>query len=99
MNRKVKVAVIDPGGVFKDWPKLHKVDMVTTDIASMDADTLNYWLSKFVQEVVNSKGERYPARTVYGIVCGLRRHFIEAVGSEVLNPFDAGEKRYVSLYF
>ena len=62
----------------------------------MDADTLNYWLSKFVQEVANSKGERYPARTVYGIVCGLRRHLTEAVG---LNPLDAGDKRYVSLYF
>ena len=51
-----------------------------------------------MQEVANSKGERYPARTVYGIVCGLRRHLIEAVGSEALNPLDAGDK-YVSLYF
>ena len=41
---------------------------VTTDITSMDADTLNYWLSKFVLEVANSAGKRYLARTIYDLV-------------------------------
>lgn len=58
MSRVVKVPVIDSGGVFKDWTNLHKVDTVTTDITSMDADTLNYWLSKFLLEVANSEGKR-----------------------------------------
>ena len=34
----------------------------------------NYWLAKFIQEVANKKGGRYPPRTLYGVVCGLKRH-------------------------
>ena len=57
MSHVVQVPVIDSGGVFKDWTDLHKVDTVTTDITSIDTDTLNYWLSKFVLEVANSEGK------------------------------------------
>ena len=52
----MQVPVIDSGGVFEDWTNLRKVNTVTTDITSMNADTLNYWLSKFVMEVANSEG-------------------------------------------
>ena len=38
------------GGVFKEY-ELHKVQPLTRPITEMDALTLNYWLSKFVQEV------------------------------------------------
>ena len=59
MSRVVQVPVIDSGGVFKDWTNsgLHKVDAVTTDITSKDADTLNYWFSKFVMECSKQRGE------------------------------------------
>ena len=33
----------------------------------MDAVSLNFWLAKFVQEVANKNGGRYPGRTLYGI--------------------------------
>ena len=59
----------------------------------MDANALNYWLSKFVQEVANSERKVYPARTLYGIICGIRKHFEVTVGSEALNPLDAPDKR------
>ena len=61
----------------------------------MDANALNYWLSKFDQEVANtnSEGKVYPARTLCGIICGIRRHLEETVGSEALNPLDASDKR------
>ena len=42
----------------------------------MDANTLNYWLSKFVQEDANSEGK------VYEIYCGIRRHLEETAGRE-----------------
>ena len=71
MDRVMQVPVIDSGGVFQDWANLHKVDTVTSEITSMDADTLNYWLSKFVMEEANSEGKRYPARTIYDLICGL----------------------------
>ena len=63
------------------------------DLADMDANALNYWLSKFVREVANSEGKVYPARTLYGIICGIRRHLEETVGSEAINPLDASDKR------
>ena len=63
INRKVKVPVLDAGGAFKDYGDLCKVQLFSTDLANMHANTLNYWLSKFVQEVANSEGKVYPARS------------------------------------
>ena len=37
---------------------------MSTDLANMDANALNYRLSKFIQEVANSEGKVYPARTL-----------------------------------
>ena len=59
--------------LFKDY-ELHKVNPVDCEIEDMDAITLNYWLTKFVMEVAKDSGERYPPRTVHGILCGLKRH-------------------------
>ena len=84
INRRVKVPVLDAGCAFKDYGDLSKVQSLSTDLANMDANALNYWLSKFVQEVGNSEGKVYPARTHYEIVCGIRRHLEETVGSEAL---------------
>ena len=50
--RTIKVPVLDPGGLFKDYD-LHKVATVSTGIEEMDAFSLNYWSSKFVMEVAN----------------------------------------------
>ena len=71
--REVKVPVFDCGGVFKDY-ELHKVCALSADIAAMDVLSLHYWLSKFVMEVAKKSGERYPPRSVYGIICSLKRH-------------------------
>ena len=49
INRKVKGPVLDAGGAFKDYGDLYKVQSLCTDLANMDANALNYWLSKFVQ--------------------------------------------------
>ena len=72
---------------------MYKVQSSSTDLANMDANTLNYWLSKFVQEVAISEGKVYPARTLYEIICGIRRHLEEIVGIEALNRVDASDKR------
>ena len=45
--REVKVPELDCDGLFKDYD-LHKVTVLSADIAGMDALSLNYWLSKFV---------------------------------------------------
>ena len=69
-QREMKVPILEPGGLFKDY-ELHKNNPVSSEMEDMDAITLNYWLTKFVMEVAKDSGERYPPRTVYGIVCGL----------------------------
>ena len=53
----------------------HGVDVqeLTESIENMNAKSLNYWLSKFLQAVENKSGGRYPSRTLYSIVCGLKR--------------------------
>ena len=42
INRKVKLPVPDPGGAFKDYADLYKVQSLSTDLANMDTNTLNY---------------------------------------------------------
>ena len=40
--------------------------------------SVNYWLTKSVQEVAKPSKERYPPRTLYGgIVAGVRRFLAE----------------------
>ena len=57
INRKVKDPVLDARGAFKDYGDLSKVQSLSTALANMDANALNYWLSKFIQEVANSEGK------------------------------------------
>lgn len=91
-SRKVEVPVLD-----SEYCELHEVQPLSTDLESMDSCSLNYWLSKCVQEVSIAEGERYPGRTLQGIICVIRRHLVESVGSEVLvealNPLQPEDKR------
>ncbi|XP_068742306.1 zinc finger MYM-type protein 3-like [Montipora capricornis] len=45
-------------------------------------------------EVAKKTGKRYPAKTIYGIVCGIRRHLEEKNGTEALNPLDNSDRRF-----
>ena len=90
--RKVQVPVLDSGGMFKDYD-LPKVGVLLTRIEDVDGLSLNYRLSKFVMEVAKKSGERYPPKTVYGIVCGSWRYLEEKNGAEGLNPRDNYDKR------
>ena len=53
-----------------------QVQRLDTDIANMMAESLNFWLIKFVEELCKENGERYPPRSLYSIVCGIQR-FLE----------------------
>ena len=59
--------------VFKDYDSQLE-SVVEDNLEDMDALSFNYWLGKFFQKVANKKGGRYPLWTLYGIVCGLKRH-------------------------
>ena len=43
--------------------------------------------------MAKKNGERYPAKAIYGIVCGIRRHLEEKNGAEALNPLDNSDRR------
>ena len=49
--------------------------------------SLNFWIGKFVEEVANKKGIRYPARTLYQVVSGLKRH-LEGKNRDYVNMLD-----------
>ena len=46
-------------------------------LVQMDTFSLNYLLTKFIQEVAKPLKERYPAKTLHQIVCEKIRRFIE----------------------
>ena len=56
-----------------------KTKVLTESIENMNAKSINYWLWKFVQEVADKSGGRYPSRTLYNIICGLKRFFVNFV--------------------
>ncbi len=74
MTRGNKDASLESCSFSFDCQKVQNLD---TNIVNMTTGSLNFWLSRFIQEVVKANGERYPARTLYGIVCGLKRYLQE----------------------
>ena len=60
---------------------LEKVQRLDINITSMTAESLCFWLAKFIEEVCKQNGERYPARTLYSVVCGPQRHLETENGS------------------
>ena len=93
-QRANKICTIEPGGVFIGEDIGLDVQELTESIENMNAKSLNYWLCKFVQEVANKSGGRYPSRTLYNIVCGLKRFLVEKNGEGALNPLAVSDKRY-----
>ena len=94
--RSVKFPVVEVGGVFKEYG-LDKVQPLTRPITGMDTLTLNYWLSKFVQEVAKCSKDPYPPKTLYQIVCSIRRFFVEKDPAIEFNLFsDSSDKRCVN---
>ena len=64
----MKSCTLEPGGLFTRKDFEERVQTLDTAITDMPACSVNYWLLKFVQEVSNSSGERYPSRSLYSII-------------------------------
>lgn len=67
-GRFPKVPTLEPGGLFKEYD-LHKVQSLEIPLVQMDALSVNYWLTKFVQEVAKPSKERYPPKTLFIVMC------------------------------
>ena len=93
-QRANKICTTEPGGVFKDEDIGLNVQELTESIENKNAKSLSYWPCKFVQEVANKSGGRYPSRTLYNIVCGLKCFSVEKNGEGALNPLAVSDKMY-----
>ncbi|XP_063397184.1 uncharacterized protein KIAA1958-like [Mytilus trossulus] len=62
-------------GVFNEWriARSKHGDSIA-DIHMLEAAEMNHWLQRFVIEVRNKKGEEYPPKSLYSIICGLLRY-------------------------
>ena len=94
LGRKNKVANKEATALrFDNLSSVQDLDSVKLD--ELSAESLNFWLSKFVQEVAKKNGERYPPRTIYSIVSGINRYLAEANPNSSVNILDKAERRYV----
>ena len=89
----IKVPNVEVSGLFKDYD-FHLVESLDISLIEMIAlRSLNYWLSKFVQEVAKSSSERYPPRKVNGIIAGIRRYLAEKKPGDDLNLLSTSDNR------
>ena len=64
---------------FEEWRSARNTsfpeDPVPVDLlGKANTDELNKWLSFFFLETRNQKGEKYPPKTLYQLMCGLLRY-------------------------
>lgn len=88
--REIKEVKTDEVDLEND---VHPIQPLTTLMEDMNATSLAFWLSKFVGEVASLHGKRYPARTLYCLVCGLNRHLLDVKGVETVNIIDKNDRR------
>lgn len=89
-SRKIKYASEEEAGFQVD---LDTVESLETCITEMNARSLNFWLTKFVQEVCKVDGERYPSRSLYSICCGLQRYLEDINGGDAIKLLSKDESR------
>ena len=53
-----------------------QIQDLETNIYDMIAESLNFWLTKFITEVCKDTGETYPPRTLSSIFSGIQRHLL-----------------------
>ena len=53
---------------LSDKPPAQRLDTVKADLT---AESLNFWLIKFVEELCKENGHRYPHRLLCSIVCAI----------------------------
>ena len=61
--------------LFENWRNARSGQI--PELHTMDKCMMAFWLTRFIMEVRNVKGDEYPPKTLYQIVCGLLRHLRE----------------------
>ena len=60
---------------------------------------LNYWLSKFVEDVAKCSKDPYPPKMLYQIVCAICPFMVEKNPAIKFNPLDSSDKRCVNQHY
>ena len=89
-SRNIKYASEEEAGFHVE---LDTIQSLETCITKMNALSLNFWLTKFVQEVCKVDGERYPSRSLYSICCGLQRHLDDINAGDAIKVLSKNESR------
>ena len=90
-GRPNKDATLEATGFRVD---VEQVQSLETSMETMTCWSLNFWLTKFVEEVCKASGERYPPRTLYSICAGLQRHLEDVNGGDAIQLLSKNEMRY-----
>ena len=72
---------------------LATIQPVTCRIEHMSAETLNFWLTKFTEEVTSQSGGRYPPKTLYPLICGLNRDLADGKHDNNFNDLEKADRR------
>ena len=80
MNKKAQFETSKGNGLEST-----NVEDLSVPLEHMSADSLNFWLCKFICEVEKQTGERYPPKTLYLLVCGINRHLGNVRGEKAFN--------------
>ena len=81
------------GNVGFPCENIDEIQDLTVALTEMSPKSLNFWLIKFIGEVVNKSGGRYPPRSLHLIVCGLSRYLREVNAEKGFNPLFKGDER------
>ena len=90
-TRLIKKASEEQRNFVVDISKIQDLDI---NVCDMTAETLNFWLTKFVMEVCKDTGENYPPRTLYSICCVIQRHLQDCNGVCATALLDKNDNRY-----
>ena len=68
MNKKAQLETVGGNGLERT-----DVDDLSAPLEHVSAKSLNFWLCKFIYEVAKQTGERFPPKTLYLLVCSIKR--------------------------
>ena len=71
---------------------LEAVENLDKPLSKMSLASMNFWLIKFIQELTDKDGDAYPEKTIYQIVCSIRR-YLEEHGRAEANILDGKNYR------
>ena len=94
-QRLVTVPIVEVAGLFKTYD-FYLVESLDTPLVEMSVFSINYWLTKFVQEVAKPSKELYPPKTLYGIIAGIRRFLAEQKPSEDIDPLNTSDEVWLN---